>query len=280
MEHKRTPSLEQIIVSHSWKRSYERYLPLSRYVFRPIGFLLTWLSIRLGFNSEAISWLSGMVGAAGLLCLSVGGNSWISAGIAILILFNLLDCVDGSSARTMHTENPYGKFLDSFLGSIVDMAFWAVIGITAYNNQDLLYFTELKMFTSAIWIFIGGLTCYLHIMTGYIEGIFETTLRDDWNKILIGKKRDSNKLTKKDKLKPLNLPNEHEFSVRKLTRILIQNLRVRETHYLFLILAAWYSIIDLFLLVYMHFYLVNLIFLIFVYCRRGGKVKELYLAID
>lgn len=56
------PTLREIRETHAWKREYERYLPLSRYVFRPLGFLLTWLAIRIGLTSEVVLWLSGFVG--------------------------------------------------------------------------------------------------------------------------------------------------------------------------------------------------------------------------
>jgi hypothetical protein len=36
------PTLNQIRKAHGWKRDYEKYLPISRFVFRPVGFLLTW----------------------------------------------------------------------------------------------------------------------------------------------------------------------------------------------------------------------------------------------
>lgn len=50
------PTLRDIHSTHAWKREYERYLPLSRYVFRPLLFLSPWLAIRLGLTSETVSW--------------------------------------------------------------------------------------------------------------------------------------------------------------------------------------------------------------------------------
>ena len=103
------PTLQEIRFTHAWKREYERYLPLSRYVFRPLGFLLTWLAIRIGLTSEAVSWLSGFVGLIAYLCLMSSQQQSLPIGISLLLFFNLLDCVDGSIARTMKTENPYGR---------------------------------------------------------------------------------------------------------------------------------------------------------------------------
>ncbi len=118
-----SPTLQEIRKAHSWKREYERYLPLSRYIFRPMGFLLTWLAIRVEMTTEAVSWLSLMVGLTGCLFLMSGWEQAIPVGLGLLLFFNLLDCVDGSIARATKSENPYGKFLDSICGGIVDLAF-------------------------------------------------------------------------------------------------------------------------------------------------------------
>ena len=103
------PTLKEIRNAHSWKCEYEKYLPLSRFVFRPIGFLFAWLAIRTGLTSETVSWLSGLAGLIAYICLMSGQEGLLLTGIGFLYFFNLLDCVDGSIARTMKTENPYGN---------------------------------------------------------------------------------------------------------------------------------------------------------------------------
>ena len=64
-------TLRDIRGAHGLKREYEQYLPLSRYVFRPLGFLLTWAAVRMGWTSEGVSWLSGLVGLAGYVLIGV-----------------------------------------------------------------------------------------------------------------------------------------------------------------------------------------------------------------
>ncbi len=108
MTNSTSPTLQEIRETHAWKREYERYLRLSRFVFRPVGFLLTWLAVRIGLTSEAVSWLSGFVGLIAYLCLISNQEHLLLVGIGLLCFFNLLDCVDGSIARTMKTENSYG----------------------------------------------------------------------------------------------------------------------------------------------------------------------------
>ncbi|ODS31307.1 MAG: CDP-alcohol phosphatidyltransferase [Candidatus Scalindua rubra] len=162
------PTLQDIQDAHAWKREYERYLLLSRFVFRPLGFLLTWFVIRLGLTSEAVSWLSGLVGLVGCLCLISSQGQLLPIGIGLLFFFNLLDCVDGSIARTMKTENSYGRFLDAIMGWI-DMGFWALIGIMAYRHPRLLYLCDPMGYGPIFWLAVGGLTCYFYNLLGYIE---------------------------------------------------------------------------------------------------------------
>ena len=115
-------------------------------------------------------------------------------------------------------------------------------------------------------------------MVGYIEGIFENTLRTYWNKMTKGKEHNLNEISLQEniKLKSINRVNEDRRAGFTLVRALNHNFRVRETHYMFMIVAAWQNAIDLFLLLFMLFYLLNFIFLTILYCSRGKKAKEFY----
>jgi len=259
------PTLREIRASHTRKREYEKYLPLSRYVFRPLGFLLTWLAIRIGLTSEAVSWLSGFVGLIGCLCLLSRQQQYLPIGISLLISFNFLDCVDGSIARTMNTQNPYGRFLDSLMGWI-DMGFWALIGIMAFRHPQLLYWPNPFDKGVIIWLAIGGITCYFSILIGYIEGIFDESLRKDWDKLVNKQKPDilKTEVTKRGNTSPSFILN--------IVRRINHNLRVRETHYLLLILAYLSKTIDLLLITFLCYYIIHVILLLVIYCKRGRQL--------
>jgi len=261
------PTLREIRDTHAWKREYERYLPLSRFVFRPLGFLLTWLAIRIGLTTEVVSWMSGFVGLVGCLCLLSSQKQYLVIGIALLLFFNLLDTVDGSIARTMKTENPYGRFLDSLMGWI-DMGFWALIGIMAFRNPQLLYWPNPFNKGVIVWLAIGGSACYFFILVGYIEGIFDGLVREDWNKAF--DKSESGifeySVTENRNTSPL--------SVLHIIRRINHNLRVRETHYFFLVLAFLGNVIDLFLMAFLCYYFLHVIFLIIIYCIRGRELRK------
>lgn len=264
------PTLRQIRETHGWKRNYEKYLPLSRFVFRPAGFLLTWISIRLGLSTEAVAWLSGIVGIIGCALLVFGSERLLPVGLGLLLFFNLLDCVDGSIARTTKTENPYGRFLDSICGGIVDFVFWAIIGIAAYQHPRYLIWPNPLYLDKLFWIAMGGIICFLSIWLNYLEQTFDKLLRPYWDKIQANTINESTRnqqyFHKSYGYKTKNIINT--------VRIINNNLRVRESHYFLILIAFCLDIIDILLFFYLSYYLFHTVTSMIIYFIRGVKIKN------
>lgn len=260
------PTLQEIREAHALKREFERYLPLSRYIFRPFGFLLTWISIRIGLTSEAVSWLSGFAGLIGFLCLLSAQGQLLPIGIGLLLLFNLLDCVDGSIARTLNTQNPYGRFLDSLMGW-VDMGFWAVIGVVAYRNPHLLHWPDPLNKGVIVWLAIGGLTSFFSILVGFIECIFDNILREAWDTL---RDKPISDISINQATTNRNNPTS---VIMNIIRRINHNLRVRDTAYFLLILACWGSAIDLLLGFFLFYYGLHTMLLIVIYSARGRRLR-------
>jgi len=267
------PTLREIREAHGWKRDYEKYLPLSRFIFRPLGFLLTWVAIRTGWTTESVAWLSGVLGIAGCLCLMSGWQMLLPLGIGFLLSFNLLDCVDGSIARTMKTENPYGRFLDSVCGGIIDLAFWGVIGIMAFREPDILTYQNPLGFGTAFWLAVGSATCFLSIHLAFLENIFDRLLREDWNKLQMSKEPFRRTIEPEENSA---LPPRNGFDRRYVLRMINNNLRVRETHYLLLIVAYLIGAVDFLLSGYLMYYIFQNTISLIVYSRRGCLIRRFY----
>lgn len=267
------PTLRQIVNAHAWKRDYEKYLPISRFLFRPIGFLLTWVAIRVGLTTEAVSWLSGVVGLAGCLCLVSGYENMLPIGIGLLLFFNLLDCVDGSIARTMKTENPYGRFLDSICGGIIDLAFWGVIGIMAFRHPQYLCWPNPFGFNAVFWLATGGLTCFFCIWLWYTERTFDELLRPDWDRLQEAGRNGGGSIAAPEKVDPVTSCQAIKNS-RMLIRVINTNLRVRETHYFLLLIAYWGAMVDFLLVCYLFYYLFHTVALTAIYSVRGAKIRD------
>lgn len=258
------PTLREIRVAHGWKQRYERYLPLSRYLFRPVGFWLTWIAVRAGITSEGVSWLSGIVGLAGCAVLVSGQEAMLPIGLALLLLFNLLDCVDGSIARAMRTENPYGRFLDSVCGGVIDLGFWAVVGVMAFRHPALLRSPDGFGHGPLVWLAVGGTTCFLAVTLGYLERVYDELLKERWNQhqttVLTGTAGAGSQ-------------EEGQPTSAVVLRHLSRNLRVRETHYVLLLIAWWIRAIDLLLGAYLTYYAVHASLALALYARRGRMIK-------
>jgi len=262
------PTLKEIREAHSWKRDYERFLPVSRFLFRPVSFPVTWLAIRLGLTSEGVSWLSGIVGLAGCIFLMSEVQTSLVTGIGLLMLFNLLDCVDGGIARTMKTQNPYGRFLDSTCGGIIDLIFWAVIGIMAFRNPEYVFTRNIPSFANSTWLIIGILTCFLSIWLVYVEQTFDSLLRPSWEMM-----NTSESSASIDWKTQVNIQYTPSATITVL-RIINNNLRVRESHYIVLLIAFIGRFIDLFLATFFFYYLASNVILMAIYSFRGAKVKD------
>jgi hypothetical protein len=277
METASLPSLDQIREAHSRKRDYERYLPLSRYFYRPLGFLLTWVAIRIGLTTEAASWLSGIFGIGGLLFLIGKSLDMIWVGIALLFLFNLLDCVDGSIARVMKTENPYGKFLDSVLGDVVDFAFFAVVGIMAFRHPFLAGLNSRFANGSLLCLAIGGMTCFFSILLVHIEQTFNYQIR----KLHLNEQKKpvfNNISGSSNSPSSIAMKINTETKWKRILRYINRNLRVRETHYLFVILALLFNSIDIFLIIFLVYFLLHAFITGIVYFNRAKQLRSTQLS--
>ena len=268
------PTLREIRAAHGWKREFEQYLPLSRYFFRPFGFLLTWVAIRAGWTSEGVSWLSGLVGLAGCTLLVSGSQQLLLVGIGLLFLFNLLDCVDGSIARTLKTQNPYGRFLDSICGGVIDLAFWGIVGIMAFQHPHLLHWPQPFGYESLFWLAVGGATCFLFIWLGYFEMCFDDLLRPAWDRVQSRERGEDSPLNAAES--NLLLGPSSEQPVAAWIRVLMTNLRVRETHYCLLLVAYWTATVDILLVAYLLYYAASNLSLLVVYATRGRQIKNMY----
>jgi hypothetical protein len=267
------PTLREIIDAQTLRREYIRYLPLARYVLYPIGYSITWLAVRIGLTTEAVAWISGIVGFIGVLFLMSSQDCLLPIGIGLLILFNILDCVDGSIARTMNTQNPYGRFLDSLMGWI-DMGFWALIGITSFRHPHLLLWPDPLGKGVIVWLAVGGLACYFFNLLGHVEKVFDQYVRKEWENIRADSKTDSKGISRDGKTAKPAHGNTLLLTAMRIISKINHNLRVRETHYFLLILAYLSKAIDLLLITFLFYYIMHVILLLVIYCKRGRQLCD------
>lgn len=266
MNEKKYPSLAEIKASHAPKIEYERYLLASRFVFRPPSFPAIWLLVRLGLTGEGASWLSGLSAFLGFVCLLWPSGPLLWPALAFLLLFNFFDCLDGGIARITNARNSYGRFLDSIMWW-ADMLFWLVLGVTVWRTAGLRVTGNELGLLPGLWLTLGALCAFLADYAAYLDNTFDQALKGPWEKLMAARG-----------VAPAATPTAGKAWPEVLARSVVHNLRVRETHYLLLIPAFALGYGDIFLVLMTAFNAALVPALLFVYCRRGRKVREAELA--
>jgi hypothetical protein len=256
------PTLAEIHASHGPKKEYDRYLFAGRYIFRPPSFPAIWLLVRLGVTSEGASWLSGLAALAGFACLLWPSGPLLWQGALLLNLFNFIDCLDGGIARAMRTRNPYGRYLDSIMWW-ADMLFWTVIGVTVLRLPELRLAGDALGLPAWVWPAAGAFSAFLNAYAAYLEGVFDQVLRPHWEA-----------LQRREGLEPAPTPLAGKPLPEVIVRVLVQNLRVRETHYLLLAAAFFFGWADLLLAFFLLVNAALVLALLVSYSGRGRRIRE------
>lgn len=260
MTAKHYPTIGEIRRAHGIRRGYERYLFANTYFFRPLSYWLTWLAVRLGLSSEMVSWLSGAAALGAFACLLWPAGPLLWQGVSLLFLFNFLDCVDGDVSRVMRTRNPYGRFLDTIMWW-ADMLFWGAVGVAAWRLPELRALGGAWGLEPGVWLAAGAACAFLASYAAYLDSAFDLALGRWWTELL-----------KKEGSSPAPTPIEGKPPLEAAARVLVHNLRVRETQYLLLAAAFALRFADALLVFYLAFYLALAASLLFAYCRRGRRI--------
>lgn len=99
-------------------KSIETENIIDRVFYRPIGFRIARLLTNTGITPNMITVISIFVGAAVGYYFYLDHISYNVIGIALLILANILDCVDGQLARLTGIKSAIGRILDGIAGDI------------------------------------------------------------------------------------------------------------------------------------------------------------------
>lgn len=117
-----------------------------KYFYRPIANLLVPILFNnLKMTPNMISILSLVVAVIGFIFIMVGGEQGLYIGLFLLMIWAVLDCADGSLARTLYYKyglrNDLGEFFDAFAGYGIVAFLWLSLGWSAYQEtgNDLIF---------------------------------------------------------------------------------------------------------------------------------------------
>lgn len=152
------------------KRRWDRTFPWIAYVLRPTSFLVTWL-LPSWVTANQVTLFSYLVALGSLGFLAAGSSAGFLVGSVLLVLFNLIDCVDGNLARLRGTSDPFGRFLDALAFPAFILPYFALgIGLARAAGPG----------TGEVVLGLGAGTTILKLLIPQIRETFHLCLGEAW----------------------------------------------------------------------------------------------------
>ena len=89
---------------------------IAGFVYRPIANFISLFLVNWGVSANAISICSVVIVLAACFLLLISSNRTLIIAFVLLNLFPVMDCIDGTIARTLKKNNPFGDFFDAVGG--------------------------------------------------------------------------------------------------------------------------------------------------------------------
>ena len=121
----------QIIRTHfeEGRQALDRQFPLVYYVTRPISFLVSPVVIKAGISANEVTVWSTVLGVGGIVASAL--LEWRLAGLSLILLWVLLDSVDGNVARATNTASARGAYIDTAAGVLMAALIFVLPGFAA-----------------------------------------------------------------------------------------------------------------------------------------------------
>jgi phosphatidylglycerophosphate synthase len=152
---------------------------LARFFFRPVSFWLSVVFLKLGWTPNQVTWVSWLFALVGCFGYMFGSDYVNYIAFSCLIIWALLDYVDGSMARFLRQRTSFGHFID-VVGAYFVIALLPIcmaIGIVNYN-----YFSEVYNFYCLIFgAFSSILSTLLRLILAKGEVVFNYGGREAMN---------------------------------------------------------------------------------------------------
>lgn len=118
------------------KSHYDRWGNPAAYFFaRPVSYPITALFIALGMSANTASAASILFAILSIIAAAMTSSAWLIGGFVMLWL--ILDCVDGNIARFTRTGSNRGEFLDAMGGYTITAGIYLAIGYGTGNLESL-----------------------------------------------------------------------------------------------------------------------------------------------
>jgi phosphatidylglycerophosphate synthase len=118
------------------KSNYDRWGNPAAYFFaRPVSYPVTALFINLGISANTASAASILFALLAIVAAAMASSTLLISGLVMVWL--VLDCVDGNIARFTRTGSNRGEFLDAMGGYTITAGIYLAIGYGTGSTTDL-----------------------------------------------------------------------------------------------------------------------------------------------
>ncbi len=142
------------------KRNASRCI-VGHYLVRPMSNVLSIPLIEKKVNPTTVTKLSLIFAFIPIIAFILGGDYGFWIGWISILIWNILDGVDGNIARFNNQCSKEGELWDVFVGWIATIAFYIGMGFTAYYQE--LKNELLSWIPSFIYIFMGDIAALIWI---------------------------------------------------------------------------------------------------------------------
>lgn len=141
-------------------KSIETENKIDRIFYRPIGFRIARLLRGTGITPNMVTVVSIFVGAAVGFMFYHDSLTYNIIGILLLILANILDCVDGQLARLTGIKSAIGRILDGFAGDIWFASIYIGFALRLSHDYGTDWFFALAVLSGLSHLVQANITDY------------------------------------------------------------------------------------------------------------------------
>jgi phosphatidylglycerophosphate synthase len=138
--------------------------PISRLINRAVSTSITKLLVNTNVTPNQMTYVSTLVGAAGVLCVFQATWVYVAIGAFLVQMQSILDGCDGEIARLKFKSSKFGEWLDNVLDDQVNVAFGIAMGYAASVLLD-----------NQLWLWLGvgsGIAFMIHNTLFYAQLAF------------------------------------------------------------------------------------------------------------
>lgn len=137
------------------KRRLASRCVVGHYLVRPISNIMSIPLIEKKVNPTTVTKLSLFFAFIPIIAFIYGGDYGFWIGWLSILIWNILDGVDGNIARYNNQCSKEGELWDAFVGWVAILTFYIGMGFTAYYQEPK--FELLSRIPSFIYIFMGDI---------------------------------------------------------------------------------------------------------------------------